>query len=176
LPTNDHFSSSWTLVVEGGKLHELVVESAGVAAGGRRVGGDGVLADADQPAGLAHAAALGQVRQHGGRLLGRQAGVEQRRALALGEAGLAGAAAQQAPAVRAVAGRHRQVAGAALAVVGAVAVQAAEAAQVIIVGPSLAHRRSLRLAGSHHHRPRWYNNPRALCNTTWTRPVFAMRG
>jgi hypothetical protein len=140
LSTNAHFSSSWTRVVRGGTLHEFVVEPTGVPAGEQGIAGDSVLADAGQPTGLAHAAAVGQVGEDGGGRLRRQAGVEQRGALALGEAGLAGAAAEQAAAVGAVAHGHGEVAVPALAVVGTVGVQAAKAAQVIVVRPSLAHR------------------------------------
>jgi hypothetical protein len=140
LSTNAHFSSSWARVVEGGKGHEFVVEPAGVPAGEQGVAGDRVLADAGQPAGLPHAAAVGQVGEDGGGRPRRQAGVEQRGALALGEPGRAGAAAQQAAAVGAVAHGHGEVAVSAFALVRAVGVQAAKAAQVIVVRPSLAHR------------------------------------
>src|SRR5262249_45597133 len=69
---------------------------------------------------------------------------------------LAGLAAEQAPPLRPVAHRHGQVAGAALGVVGAGGVQAAEPAQVVL-GPSLAHgissgRYTLLAPG-----PGWYN-------------------
>src|SRR5262245_47619365 len=119
LPTKDHFSSSCTLVVWGGKGHEFVVEPAGVRAGQQAVAGGGVLVDAHQPPGLADAAAFLEVLQECQGLLGRQAAVEQRGAFAFGEAGLAGAAAEQAALVAAVAGGNGQVAGPALAVVGA---------------------------------------------------------
>jgi len=52
------------LVVRGGKSHQLVVELVGVAAGPQPVADRRVLIDADQPAGLAGAAAVGQVPQH----------------------------------------------------------------------------------------------------------------
>ncbi|MNC92885.1 hypothetical protein D3C83_93960 [compost metagenome] len=61
----------------------------------------------------------------------RQAGVEQRGALALGEAGLAALAVEQASAVLAVAHADGEVAVVTLAVVGAVAVLAAEGTQVV---------------------------------------------
>src|SRR5262249_42870312 len=86
---------------------------------------------------------LGDVAQDGHDLVLRQLGAEQRRALALREAGLAGAAAQQAALRRAVAHGGRQVALAALAVVGALGVLAAEGAQVVWFVPSLAHSSSL---------------------------------
>src|SRR5207248_1317144 len=96
LATNDHFSSSWTLVVCGGKSHQLVVELLGVTTGPQAVADHRVLIDADQAAGLAGAAAIGQVLKHRQGLLRGQAGVKQRGALALREPGLAGAAAEQA--------------------------------------------------------------------------------
>jgi hypothetical protein len=116
------------------------VEPTGVAAGEQGVAGDRVLADAGQPTGLAYATAVGQVGEDGGGRLRRQAGVEQRGALALGEAGLAGAAAEQAAAVGAVAHGYGEVAVPALAAVGTVGVEAAKAARVIVVRPTLAHR------------------------------------
>ena len=75
------------------------MELLGVAAGLEAEADDGVLVDADQAAGLADAAAVGQVPQDRDGLVAGQAGVEQGRALALGEAGLAGAAAEQPPVV-----------------------------------------------------------------------------
>ena len=63
---------------------------------------------------------------------GREPGVEQGRPLALGEAGLAGAAAEHAAGLLgAVAAGHGQVSGPPLAVVGAVGIQAAEAREVV---------------------------------------------
>jgi hypothetical protein len=106
LATNDHFSSNCTSWVSGGKAHQLVVELLGVAAGLEGEADDGVLADPDQAGGLADADALGEVGQDGEGLVGGQAGVEQGRALALGEAGLAGLAVQQAALVLAVAGAN----------------------------------------------------------------------
>src|SRR5262249_68919 len=58
---------------------------------------------------------------------------------------------------RAVEHGHRQVTGAALAVVGARLVQAAEPAQVV-VGPSLAHRASPGVTGLLAGGPGWYNS------------------
>jgi hypothetical protein len=132
LPTNDHFSSSWTSRVRGGKSHELVVSVVGAGAGGAGHPDDGIAMDADEPPGLADAAALVEVGEHGaGRLVGEPA-VEQGRALALGEAGLAGVAVEQADVVvLAVAVADRQVAGAAAAVGGAVGVLAAKAGEVV---------------------------------------------
>src|SRR5262245_24426537 len=115
--TKAHFSSSWTFRVAGGKGDEFVVQPPGVAAGLQAQPQDRVLVHADQAAGLANAAAVGQVLQHRGGLVRRQAGVEQGRPLPLGEAALARPAPQQAPPVRAVAGGDGQVAVAAAAVV-----------------------------------------------------------
>jgi hypothetical protein len=113
------------------------VECLGVVAGPQGVADHGVLADADQAAGLADADALLEVGQDGGGLVIGQAAAEQGGALALGEAGLAGAAVQQQAPVPAVAAAGREVAVAALAVVGAVGVLAAEAAEVVVHGEVL---------------------------------------
>src|SRR5262249_13234535 len=100
-----------------------------------------VLADGDEAAGLADADPRGDVLQDGHDLVPGQPGVEQRRALALGEARLAGAAVPQAAPLPAVAHAHRQVAVPAPAVVGARLVRAAEAAQVVVHDrPSVAQR------------------------------------
>jgi hypothetical protein len=130
-PTNAHFSSSWSAVVLGGKGDQFVVQFLGVGAGQPAEPGDGGAADAGEPPGLADAAAVGDVGQHGLGLRRREPGVEQRGALALGEAGLARAAIQEAAPVGAVAGADGEVTVAALPVVGAVGVQAAEVAEVI---------------------------------------------
>src|SRR3954454_14381205 len=91
-PTNAHFSSNWTAVVRGGKGGLLVVQPLGVGAGEAGEAQDGVAVDADEAAGLAGGAAVGDVGQDGPGLVIRKAGVEQGGALALGEAGLARAA------------------------------------------------------------------------------------
>jgi hypothetical protein len=99
----------------------------GVLAGEAAVPGDGVGGDPAEPAGLADAAPLGDVLQDRFDLLGREPGVEQGGSLALGEAGLAGAAAEHAAGlVGPVAAGHGQVSGVALAVVGAAGIQATE--------------------------------------------------
>jgi hypothetical protein len=132
LPTKDHFSSSWTFVVEGGKAHQLVVELAGVAAGEQAEAADGVLADADQARGLSDATAVGEVGQDGQELGAGEASAEQGRALALGEAVSAGLTVEEPVLVGlAVAHANGEVAGAAPAVVRAVGVEAAEAAEVV---------------------------------------------
>jgi hypothetical protein len=131
LPTKDHFSSTWAWVVEGGKAHRLVVQLAGVGAGEQAQAADGVLADAGQACGLPGAAAVGEVGQGGQELVAGQAGAEERRALALGEAAAAGLTVKEPVAGWAVAQANGGVAGGAAAVVGAVRVEAAEAAEVV---------------------------------------------
>jgi hypothetical protein len=96
LATKDHFSSNWTSRVWGGKSHEFVVELLGVLTGQGGVADDGVLADADQASGLADATAVGQVFQEGQSFFRGQPSLEQRRALAFRETGLARAAVEQA--------------------------------------------------------------------------------
>jgi hypothetical protein len=112
LPTNDHFSSNWTSLVRGGKSHELLVEIVGVRSGHLGQSLDGLAMDPDQACGRPDAAAFDQVGQDVVGRLGRQVGVEQRRALAFGEAVLAGVAVEQADvALLAVAGADREVSG-----------------------------------------------------------------
>src|SRR5215210_7023557 len=94
--TKLHFSSSWIFLVEGGKAHEFVVSRPGLVAGLTPQPHDGALVDLDQPAGLSDAAALLQMLQHGGGLVGGQVAVEQGGAFAFGEASLTGLAPQQA--------------------------------------------------------------------------------
>jgi hypothetical protein len=132
LPTNAHISSSWTSRVRGGKSHELVVSVVGVIAGGAGQPDDGIAMGADQAAGLADAVALGEVVEDGRGLLLGQAAVEQRGALALGEAGLAGLTVEQPDVViLAVAVADGEVAGVAAAVEGAFGILAAEAREVV---------------------------------------------
>jgi len=92
----------------------------------------GVLVHSDQPAGLAYPATLLQVLQDREGLLVRKPAAVQRRALALRKASLAGATGQD-PAffIGAIAEAHAQVVAAALAVVGARGVLAAEGFQVV---------------------------------------------
>jgi hypothetical protein len=120
------------LVVEGGKAHQLVAELAGVVAGEPGESVDGVFADPGEACGLADAAAVGEVGQYRPELIGGQAGVEERGALALGEAGLASLAVEQA-AARPGAGAHTdgEVGVVTATVVGAIGVQAAKATEVI---------------------------------------------
>jgi hypothetical protein len=123
LATNAHFSSNWTSRVRGGKGHEVVVQLLGLVAGQGTEAGDGVAVDAD---------ALGDVGQDGDGGVGGQAGIEEGGAFAFGEAGPAGAATQQAALpVGAVAGGDGEVAVAALAIVWAALILAAESGEVI---------------------------------------------
>ncbi len=101
------------------------------------VADDRVLVYPDQAAGLADAAALGDVGKDGHHLLLGQAGVEQRGAFALRKACLAGLAVEQAPLLAAVAHADGEVALAPLPLVEAVAILAAETRQVIRVHRSL---------------------------------------
>jgi len=98
-----------------------------MAPGLAAVAGNGLAVDADEPPGLADAVALGDVSEDRDRLLRRQVGAEERGALALGEASLADAAAEQsAGLIGAVAMTHGEISGPPLAVLGAVGIQAAE--------------------------------------------------
>jgi hypothetical protein len=96
---------------------------------------DGVGIDADQASGGADATALVEVLEHGeGLRLGEMA-VEQGRALALGEAVLAGLAVEKSDVVLlAVAGADREIAGVTDAVEGTLGVLTAEACEVVHAG------------------------------------------
>jgi hypothetical protein len=61
LATKDHFSSSWTSRVAGGKSHLLVVEFVGVRASQADVACHRVLIDLDEAAGGAGAATLAEM-------------------------------------------------------------------------------------------------------------------
>ena len=107
-------------------------------AGPEAVAHYGVLTDTDQAAGLADADSFGDVLQDFDDLGFGQPGVEQRRALAFGEAVLAGAAVEEPRWWGlAVAGADGPMAEAPLAVVGAIRVLAAEAGQILPGGASL---------------------------------------
>ena len=91
-----------------------------------------VAVHADQPRGGPDPVAVGEVLDQVEGLVRGQSGAEQRGALALGEAGLAGAAVEQADLLRlAVMAADGQVAVPPLAMVGAIRVLAAEAGQVL---------------------------------------------
>jgi hypothetical protein len=96
---------------------------------------DGVGVDADQASGGADAAALVEVLEHGEGLLFGEMAVEQRRALALGEAVLARLAVEQSDvALLTVAGADREIAGVTGAVEGALRVLTAETREVVHAG------------------------------------------
>ena len=118
-------------MVLGGKSHEFVVQLPGVVSGQLGVPDHGVLVDAGQAAGFADADAFGKVPQDVEDLVRRQPRVEEGRALALGEARLAGAAIEQAALLGPVTGTDGEVAVAALPVVGAVGILAAEQREVV---------------------------------------------
>jgi hypothetical protein len=137
LPTNAHISSNWTSLVRGGKRHELVMSVVGVFPGQFRQAGDGIGVDVDQASGLSDAASLGEVSEDGASLLVGQMGMEQGRALAFGEAVLAGVAVEQADVILlAVAGADGEIARVASAVGGAIGLLAAEAREVVHGGGS----------------------------------------
>ena len=104
----------------------------GMSSGQFGQAGDGVAVDVDPAPGLSDAAALGEVLEHGAGLLLGQVGVEQGRALALGEAVFAGVAVKQSDVVLfAVAGADREIPGMAPTVGGADGVLTAEASEVV---------------------------------------------
>jgi hypothetical protein len=101
-------------------------------AGGFGQSDDGVAMGADEATGLADAVALGEVVEDGAGLLLGHPAVEQRGALALGEAGLAGPAVEQSDVViLAVAAADGEIAGVAAAVQEAFGILAAEAREVV---------------------------------------------
>jgi hypothetical protein len=104
----------------------------GVVADGAGQSDDGVAMDADEAPGLSDAAALVEVLEDGAGLVLGHAAVEQRGALALGEAGLARRTVQQPDVVvLAVAGADGEISVVALPVGGAVGILAAEAGEVV---------------------------------------------
>jgi hypothetical protein len=106
----------------------------GMAAGDAGQSAHGVGIDADQSSGGADAAALVEVLEDGQGFLRGEMAVEQRRALALGEAALAGLAVEQADVVLlAVAGADGEITGIAAGVEYALGVLAAEASEVVHV-------------------------------------------
>jgi len=93
---------------------------------------DGIAVDSNEAFGLADSTAFDQVFQDGDGLLLWQAGVEQGRALAFGEACLAGLAVEESDLLMfAVAIADREVAGVASGVERALGVLAAEARKVV---------------------------------------------
>ena len=105
--------------------------------------------DTDEASGGADAAALVEVLEDGVGLVVGQMAVEQRRALAFGEAVLAPPAIQQSDVVLfAIAGADGEVSGVSDAVGGAVRVLAAEAREVVHVGDRSGSRGSNEVMGS----------------------------
>jgi hypothetical protein len=76
LKTYDHFSSSWTSQVRGGKSHELVVEVSGVLAQASGVADHRVGGHAHPPGCGPHPVAVGQMPDHIEGLVLRQATAE----------------------------------------------------------------------------------------------------
>jgi hypothetical protein len=112
----------------------------GMITGGAGQSDDGVAMDADEAFGLTDAVALGQVMEHRAGLVVGESAIEQRCALALGEAGLAGVAIEQTDVILlAVAVADREVAGPALAVKGAVGILATEAGEIVHRGRKSLH-------------------------------------
>jgi hypothetical protein len=143
LKTKDHFASHWISRVRGGKSHERVRNVVGMLSGAAGQSADGVGIDADPPSGGADAAALVEVLEHGEGLLRGEMGVEQGRALALGDAVFARLAVEQSDVVLlAVAGADGAIAGVAPGVEDALGVLAAEAREVVHAGDRFEPRRS----------------------------------
>jgi hypothetical protein len=104
----------------------------GVLSGLACQAGDGVAADADEPAGLSGAVALGQVTENGTGLVLGEMGAEQRGPLAFGEPVFTGPAVEQADMVLlAKMAADGEVASVTAAVERAVGTLAAEASEVV---------------------------------------------
>jgi hypothetical protein len=117
--------------VLGGKSHEFLVELSRVLAGHLGQSDDRVFANADQSCGLTDATTVGEVPQDVEQLVVGQATVEQRRAFAFGETGLAATAVQQTLLLFAVVAADGQICLAPLAVQRARGVLAAETAELV---------------------------------------------
>ena len=110
----------------------------GVVAGLAGVARHRIAVDSHEPLGLADAAALGDVLEHGRDLLLGQMGAEQRGRLAFGEARATGAASEESDrVVLPVVAANREVFPAPDAMIGALGIQAAESGEVVH-GPPLA--------------------------------------
>jgi hypothetical protein len=108
------------------------VSVVGVLSGDAGQSADGVGIDADETSGGTDAATLVEVLEDGEGLLLREMGVEQGRALTLGEAVFAGVAVEQSDVVLlAVAGADREIAGVAMTVEVALGVLTAETREVL---------------------------------------------
>ena len=104
----------------GGKGHEFVVDLAGVVARQPAITHHRIPMYADQTAGLADAAALGNVLQYRAKLLLRQCRAKKCRPFTLGKPCLAGSAAKHPTLlVGPIVAAHRKVFAAAFPVVGA---------------------------------------------------------
>jgi hypothetical protein len=109
---------------------------------------DGVGIDADQASGGADATALVEVLEDGEGLSFGEMAMEQGRALAFGEAVLAGLAVEQTDVVLpAVAGADREIAGVTAAVEGTLRVLTAEAREVFHAGDRSEQERSDEVRG-----------------------------
>jgi hypothetical protein len=108
------------------------VQVTGVFTGALAQAADRVAVHLAESAGLADPASLGAVLQDRLGLFRRQPGIEQGRPLPLGEAGLAGAAAEHTSLlVGTIATGHSQISGPPLAMLGALGILAAEAREVV---------------------------------------------
>jgi hypothetical protein len=137
LPTKDHFSSNCTSAVVGGKSHQRVVELLGRVSRLPDVPGDRILVDPAQPSGLPGADPLGDVGQNRHHPIRRQARGNQGRAPPLGEAGLAGGAAEQSEGLlRPIPHRHAQIPVPAFPRIRAGGILTAKPAEVIHLRPS----------------------------------------
>jgi hypothetical protein len=136
LATNDHCSSNSAARVEGGKAQQLVVELLGLVARPPGIANDGVLIHAGQAAGLTDATAFVEVGEDVKDLVVGESGVEERSALAFRETVLASTASEHAAFVWAIAEGDAEVVTTAAAVVRALGVLTAEAAQIVGHGNS----------------------------------------
>jgi hypothetical protein len=107
------------------------MELLGVFAGPQGVADNGILLHSREATRLANATALVQVGQDIEDLGIGESRIEQGRALALGEALLTGTASEHAPLGAAIAEGDPEIALPAPAVVGAVSILTAEAAQIV---------------------------------------------
>ena len=111
-----------------------------MVAGGAGQSDDGVAMDADEAFGLTDSVALGEVIEHGAGLLVGESAIEQRGALAFGEAGLAGVAVEQTDVILlAVTVADGEVPGPSLPVEGAVGILATEAGEIVHCGRKSLH-------------------------------------
>src|SRR5205823_1331728 len=135
--TKPHFSSSWTSRVWGGKGHQLAVEGLGMGAGLGDVTRHRVLIHLHQATGGPGPTALSDVVQDRVDLLVGQSGLLQDRALAFGEAGLAGTAVDHADASGlATVAAEGEISVSPAAGIGAVGILAAEVFNGMHASPS----------------------------------------